>query len=875
MSYTPSSAISRAMFNFDVYSGWQNFQTSGTVRVSVSDSFSYWDYRGWIYSDFYEGLYIDRTASGEIYWDGVMLTGIQEILSIYNQFADVNLQWIGDFDTGADGSPNPEDVGLTGLSDINIAWIERNDVRFAGISGADSDYFFGYAGAAGDVYLNAWALVDTSLELNTSSRQILMHELGHSLGLSHPHVDYASGVPTISVDYAATQFLGFDKLGFRTNSASDMYKEYFSIMTYDDTESFLPGDDTVFYAHTPMILDVIALQQAYGLGVGTHGSGNDTITAGTAGYRTYFDAGGTDTIDLSMYDSGAYLHMGTTITDAQYLVGVAMSAFDAEQTISAAQSPSNLRWFYGSFENVTASVADDWIIGNELYNRIHGAAGDDLLTGGAGNDVFVYTANGNGVDTITDFEIGDLIEIADVSLISPLTIGDGSSLGLNQIQMSWDLEEARIYIGTDRMIGADVTIILEGLFSDSQLTYSGSNIGLRSHLNRAPSGQVWVTGEALQGQVLIAMHALTDADGLGTVTYQWLADGVEIRGATAESFALTQEHVGRSISVRASYVDWMGGAEAVLSLPTQAILPIPSVIPALVESSDPPTDSSSSESGPTSTGPYQYVQSIEQIDAVAVSPDGKSLIVKFDSGETVLVPASEQNFTLGGVRYTVDQVVNLIEPMPVYSSIVAGSTRYIFPETYEGPLDIDYQLIDNTANAVVVGSEVNDFLKLSGSGNKAVDGAAGADIIDGGTGSTFITGGGWDAVDTFFLDGRAPGVSWSTITDFQIGMDRITIWGWKAGVSRISTAFSDVDRGGAAGYTGLTLHFEHLLPDSSLDTARNENLNSITLTDLHLLNFGANTIEQLNAQIALGTNSHFVVGSVSDAYGEHGYLLIS
>ena len=52
VNYTPSSAISRAMFNFDVYSGWQNFKTSGIVRVSVSDSFSYWDYLSPAYSDF-------------------------------------------------------------------------------------------------------------------------------------------------------------------------------------------------------------------------------------------------------------------------------------------------------------------------------------------------------------------------------------------------------------------------------------------------------------------------------------------------------------------------------------------------------------------------------------------------------------------------------------------------------------------------------------------------------------------------------------------------------------------------------------------------------------------------------------------------------
>jgi hypothetical protein len=89
------------MFNFDVYSGWQNFKTSGVVRVSVSDGFSYGDYRGFLYSNFYNGLYFDRTSSGEVYWDGVMLAGVQEILSIYNQFADLNLRWSGDFDCGA------------------------------------------------------------------------------------------------------------------------------------------------------------------------------------------------------------------------------------------------------------------------------------------------------------------------------------------------------------------------------------------------------------------------------------------------------------------------------------------------------------------------------------------------------------------------------------------------------------------------------------------------------------------------------------------------------------------------------------------------------------------------------------------------------
>jgi Ca2+-binding RTX toxin-like protein len=757
VNYTPSSAISRAMFNFDVYSGWQNFKTSGIVRVSVSDSFSYWDYLSPAYSDFYSALYFNRTSSGEVDWDEVMVTSVREVLSIYNQFANINLQWVGDFDTGVDGSPNPEDVGFTGQSDINIAWINRSSVGFAGISGAsDDDLALEYVGGAGDIFLNAWALVDTSLELNTSSRQILMHELGHSLGLSHPHTSYANGVPTISADYAATRYLGFDALGFRTSSASDMYKEYFSIMSYDDTESFLPGDDTVFYAHTPMILDVIALQQAYGLGAGTHGVDNDTIEAGTAGYRTYFDIGGIDTVDLGMYTSGAYLHMGTTITDAQYLVGVAMSTQDARSTITAAQAPLNLRWFYGQYENAIGGVSDDWIIGNALDNQIDGLAGDDLLLGGQGNDTFSFARTGNGVDTISDFEIGDVLRVAGASFNGLVGTGNGASLGANQVQIESDQEVTYVYVGSNAVLGADITITLSGLFGAEQFSLSGDTIGLQD---------------------------------------------------------------------------------------------IPSA--------------------------YRYEQTFDQIAALGYTPDGASLLLKFSSGEIVSVPADEQDIYLGGTRHTVSTLVNDVAPQAVYSSLGEAVTEYVFPDVYQGPLDIDYQLIDYSSNAVIVGSAANDFLKLAGSGNKAADGQAGADVIDGGTGSTFISGGGRGDADTFFLDGRGAGVSWSTITDFEQGLDRATIWGWKAGVSRVSSAFADLNNGGASGYQGLTLHFEHLLPDGASSLSRNADLNSITLSGLELADFGASSIAQLNAQIAAGSNPHFAVGTVSDAYGEHGYLYIS
>jgi Ca2+-binding RTX toxin-like protein len=410
-SYTPTTTLGRAMFNFDAF-GIPDFKLNGTVRVSVSDAFSFSDYLGNSYSDFYSELY--TSGSEEVAWTTQMTANLQDIPGIYSQFANITFHYEGDFDTftsGNDFTPNPEDVGRFNLSDINITWIYRPGGSFAGISGGNADNLvLRYTGAAGDIFLNAAASTfagDFSLDLNTRARQVLEHEIGHSLGLSHPHSAFNNGVPTLTSDFAATKNLGFDQLGFHIDSALDMYKEYFTIMSYDDQQSLLPGSNVLFHAHTPMILDVIALQQAYGEGPGTSGSGNDTIQAGNAGYRTYFDKGGIDTIDLSVfYTEGAYLNMGVTITGAAHLVGVGMSLTDAQTTITFGGDPAHLRWFYGEYENAIGASSGDLLIGNILNNVIDGLGGDDTITGGGGNDTIF---GGAGNDSVGGNDGNDII----------------------------------------------------------------------------------------------------------------------------------------------------------------------------------------------------------------------------------------------------------------------------------------------------------------------------------------------------------------------------------------------------------------------------------------------------------------------------------
>ena len=90
--------------------------------------------------------------------------------------------------------------------------------------------------------------------------------------------------------------------------------------------------------------------------------------------------------------------------------------------------------------------------------------------------------------------------------------------------------------------------------------------------NDLPSGSVTIAGTPLQGQTLSASHTLADADGLGVIGFQWWADGLAIGGATGSTLLLGQGHVGKAISVTASYTDGGATAESVSSASTAAVV---------------------------------------------------------------------------------------------------------------------------------------------------------------------------------------------------------------------------------------------------------------------------------------------------------------
>ncbi|KAA0678610.1 reprolysin-like metallopeptidase [Roseomonas genomospecies 6] len=120
---------------------------------------------------------------------------------------------------------------------------------------------------------------------------------------------------------------------------------------------------------------------------------------------------------------------------------------------------------------------------------------------------------------------------------------------------------------------------------------------------------------------------------------------------------------------------------------------------------------------------------------------------------------------------------------------------------YSGPVaGLQNQFLGTASGEAVIGSTRSDFMNLLG-GNDAAQGANGNDVLDGGVGSNFLTGGA--GLDTFFIDGRGEGVTWSTVTDLQ-PEEWAVAWGWRDTTSKLTWE----DLAGAGGYQGATARID-------------------------------------------------------------------
>jgi hypothetical protein len=282
----------------------------------------------------------------------VMIAGIEQALDAWAAVA--NLPFLDPSSKVIDSTSEAGDIrfGTTGLSDYAYAYLP-NPSSYAG------DVWFGTSGSA-----NRQTFADDS-DPGGYAYVTYMHEIGHTLGLIHPHDS--------------------------TIYPNEFDVRDYSVMSYLDYVGQHPLDDVVadLFPMTPMLADIAAIQYLYGPNMSWH-SGDDTYSwlAGEDIFETIWDAGGQDTIDWSGHLDAALINLNP---GEWSLIGPARD--NGPETIK-----ENLMIAYGvTIEDAVGGVGNDTLLGNPAHNDLIGGFGADSILGNAGNDEL----QGNqGTDTL-------------------------------------------------------------------------------------------------------------------------------------------------------------------------------------------------------------------------------------------------------------------------------------------------------------------------------------------------------------------------------------------------------------------------------------------------------------------------------------------
>lgn len=238
--------------------------------------------------------------------------------------------------------------------------------------------------------------------------------------------------------------------------------------------------------------------------------------------------------------------------------------------------------------NITAGGAGVAVTGGSVTLGLDGQLTFTPSANYYGATSFTYTiSNGNGY-TATATVNGTVNAVNDAPSGLPMLTGtatedqtlsaDPSGIadadGLGAFAYQW-LRDGVAVVGatasTYTLGDADV-----GRLMSVRLSYTdayGANEVLSSlasaavaNLNDLPVGLPAISGPLISGQTLSATASdISDLDGLGPMSFQWRADGIDIAGATGMSYTLSDADAGKSISVLVRYTDAWGTLESVSS----------------------------------------------------------------------------------------------------------------------------------------------------------------------------------------------------------------------------------------------------------------------------------------------------------------------
>ena len=270
----------------------------------------------------------------------------------------------------------------------NVTFVEvadnasgHGDIRFGRSNDPSTAwaYYPSTSDLGGDIWLGNFYHGDTqTYPLGSYYFRTFTHEIGHALGLKHPHDGGGSGV----IQNPALDWFGTSLMSYRTYPNQPVNQ----------------GDSAFFGPSAPMLNDIAAIQYIYGANTSFRAGNNDYSWApGARLFETIYDAGGIDSINWSNQSSTALIDLRPG----------AWSNLGPAYTWSGGGGgslPTTLAIAYGvTIENAMGGSGNDFITGNTAANTLIGNLGNDTLDGAEGND---RLDGGNGNDRLLG-DIGD------------------------------------------------------------------------------------------------------------------------------------------------------------------------------------------------------------------------------------------------------------------------------------------------------------------------------------------------------------------------------------------------------------------------------------------------------------------------------------
>ncbi|GJE15428.1 M10 family metallopeptidase C-terminal domain-containing protein [Methylobacterium marchantiae] len=342
-------------------------------------------------------LFRPVAVTGNPVVDSLLLGGAWNATTLTYAFKaqDIDANGIDDFDEG-DWKEFYKEIYDTVSGFANLDFVEGEVARAQLIQRLD-------AGGGGESGTPAPGVewLETAVGINPESvagsaaavrlgtfSETWLHEIGHSLGLNHPHDGDVGKLPGV--------------VGPGDFGTGNLNSQIYTVMGYTfafwgEDNPFTPQHDenTALNAQPGSFgaIDIATLQHLYG--ARAHKTGNDVYrfsddVDANRGYTTIWDTGGVDTITYGG-SSAAKIDLRAATLKAEIGGGGWLST---SETLTGGFTIAN----GVSIENAKGGSGDDFLIGNGGANRLEGGRGADVMSGGLGNDIYVT----DGRDTIEE-----------------------------------------------------------------------------------------------------------------------------------------------------------------------------------------------------------------------------------------------------------------------------------------------------------------------------------------------------------------------------------------------------------------------------------------------------------------------------------------